>query len=264
MPVYRGDHVDQAARAFRSVTQDQVLAPAQVVVVRDGPVPARLGALLDGWAAAGAATVVVLPRNRGLAAALNAGLEACRFGVVARQDADDVSYPARFARQVPLVAGGRLDLVGGWMREFNQAPGDLGEAVRTYPSGEVAIRRMARLANPLAHPTVVFRRDAVLAAGGYREFHHLEDYELWTRLLQAGARVGNVPEPLVNYRVSAAAYRRRGGAKTLRAEWDLQRELRRSGFAGPVARWRNLAVRGGFEVAPLWLRRLALSRLLSP
>jgi glycosyltransferase involved in cell wall biosynthesis len=209
--------------------------------------------------------LVALPRNRGLAAALNAGLAACHFDVVARQDADDLSRPDRFARTVPLVASRRFDLVGGAVREFALAPGDLGaDAVRVYPRDGSAILRAARLTNPFAHPTVVFRRAQVLEAGGYREFHHLEDYDLWVRLLRAGAKALNVPQAVVDYRVSEAAYRRRGGGRTLAAEWALQAEFVRSGFISPLAAVRNLVVRGGFEVAPIPLRRLALARLFKP
>jgi glycosyltransferase involved in cell wall biosynthesis len=264
LPVYRGDHPKWVEAAFASVVH-QSLAPTQVVIVRDGPVPARLAALLDQLSAHDAVSLVALARNAGLAAALNAGLDACRPDIVARQDADDLSAPGRFAATVPLVASRVFDLVGGALREFEAVPGDLGEeAVRVYPAGAAAIRRAARRINPLAHPTVVFRRAALAAAGGYRPFHHLEDYDLWVRLLLAGWKVGNVPNVLVDYRVSAEAYRRRGGLKTLRAEWALQGEFLRRGFTNPAEWARNLVLRGGFELAPLGLRRRALAHLWRP
>jgi glycosyltransferase involved in cell wall biosynthesis len=264
LPVYRGDKPGPVEAAFASV-MDQTLPPAQVVVVRDGPVGARLAALLDSFSLHDAVTLLALPRNLGLAAALNAGLEACRFDIVARQDADDLSRPDRFAETVPLVASGAFDLVGGDLQEFRKVPGDLGAgAVRAYPETAAGIARMARVINPLAHPTVVLRRGLVQGVGGYRPFHHLEDYDLWLRLLLAGARVGNVGRVLVDYRVSEDAYRRRGGWKTLRAEFALQRALLRSGFISPLGWCRNLLVRGGFELAPIALRRLALARLLRP
>jgi GT2 family glycosyltransferase len=260
LPVYAGDDPAALADAFDSVTEAQSLRPAQVVVVRDGPVPPALGLTLAGLARRPGVRLVPLTGNLGLAGALNAGLAVCRFGVVARQDADDIARPERFRLTVPLVAAGRADVVGGAMSEFRQTPGDLGAAVRSYPTDPVGIARTARLTNPMAHPTVVFRRSAVLAVGGYRPFHHLEDYDLWVRLLMSGAKLRNLPEVLVDYRVSDDAYRRRGGLRTLGAEWALQREFRRGGFSA-AARWRNLAVRGGFELAPLWLRRVALGRL---
>jgi GT2 family glycosyltransferase len=114
--------------------------------------------------------------------------------------------------------------------------------------------------NPLAHPTVVFRRSLVLQVGGYRPFFHMEDYDLWVRLIQSGARLANVPDVLVNYRVSEAGYGRRGGWRTLRAEFALQREFRASGFTTRWEQARNLVLRGGLELAPTRLRQAVISR----
>jgi glycosyltransferase involved in cell wall biosynthesis len=242
-------------------------------------------------------TLVALPTNRGLAGAVNAGLAACRFDVVARQDADDRSHPDRFRLTVPLVQSGELDLVGSAMREITDPdPGaaspktaltsdgttpderaavgergspDEGEAwgevtasgkVRRYPLTADLIWRRAKFMNPLAHPTVVTRRSLILAAGGYRDLFHLEDYDLWVRLLQAGAKASNRPEPLVDYRVSQAGLRRRGGWKTLRAEFALQRQFLSSGFTNRLEWIRNITVRGTLELAPPPLLRYALTR----
>src|SRR5690606_38851089 len=55
------------------------------------------------------------------------------------------------------------------------------------------------------HPTVIFRRDSVVAAGGYRsEFTAAEDYDLWLRLAQTGA-LDNIPEVLLLYRVHGSS-----------------------------------------------------------
>ncbi|MDR2373845.1 MAG: glycosyltransferase [Bifidobacteriaceae bacterium] len=262
LPVYWGDRPDQVEAAFRSVTAAQELAPAQVVVVRDGPVGPALADWLGATARRPEVTLVTLAAGRGLGGALNAGLDACRFDVVARQDADDVSAPARFRLMTPLVESGQFDLVGSAMREFTADAGGVSPGrVRRYPLTEAEIRRVAKLMNPFAHPTVVMRRSRVLAAGGYRDFHHLEDYDLWVRLLAGGAKVANLPQPLVDYRVSDGGWRRRGGAKTLRAEFALQRAFREAGFVTRGQRLRNLALRGGLELAPPAALRAALSQV---
>jgi glycosyltransferase involved in cell wall biosynthesis len=287
MPVYWADQPIDVEEAFRSVTDHQELAPAQVVVVRDGPVGPALTDVLAALARRRGVSLVTLPANRGLAGALNAGLAACRFDVVARQDADDLSAPTRFSCQVPLVQSGELDLVGSAMREFStgsvgpagsaaarsavaaKAIGGVGPVgavtygrIRSYPLTEPEIRRTAKLINPFAHPTVVTRRSLILAAGGYRNFFHLEDYDLWVRMLQAGVKAANLPDPLVDYRVSPAARRRRGGLKTLRAEVALQREFLDSGFINRAEWLRDLLLRGGLELAPAPILSLALRHLL--
>jgi glycosyltransferase involved in cell wall biosynthesis len=209
--------------------------------------------------------LVELPQNVGLARALTAGLAECRHEIVARQDADDVSRPARFATQVPLVAGSDaagLDIVGSAIEEFESddeldaalAGGTVG-MVRTPPLSASEIGRAARFRSPFNHPSVVYRKSAVAAAGGYEDLPLLEDYWLFARMLAAGARACNVAEPLVLYRVGAGAYARRGGVRLLRSELELQRRMREIGFTSVGQMVRNDVLRGGYRLVPEALRR---------
>lgn len=255
LPVYHRDDPVHLRRAVRSVTVDQTLRPAELVLVQDGPVGGRLAEQVDELVGTlpVPVRVVVLPRNVGLARALEAGLAACAHEIVARMDADDVSRPRRFELQVPHVAGG-LDVVGSAIQEFDddeRRPG----AVRTPPLTDEEIRRAARIRSPFNHPSVVFRRTAVAAAGGYEDLPYLEDYWLFARMLEAGARALNVPEPLVLYRVGEGAYARRGGRTILLSELDLQRRLRGIGFTSRPQAMRNVAVRGVYRLVPEGARR---------
>jgi glycosyltransferase involved in cell wall biosynthesis len=257
MPVYRADTAERVRRAAESATVEQRRRPAELVVVRDGPVPAALEAELDRLVRELPVPVVRvdLERNEGLTAALTAGLDRCRHDVVARADADDVSYPRRFAAQLPVIEAG-ADLVGSSMHEIGddeRTP----IALRRAPVGERDILSVSRRRNPVSHPTVVFRRSAVRAAGGYEHVPLAEDYWLWVRMLRAGADVRNVAEPLVGYRVSAGSYERRGGWRVLRAELALQARLRGIGHVGFLQWVRNVVVRGGYRFVPTRLRELA-------
>ena len=259
LPVYRGDDAGFFERAITSVTRDQELRPDELVVVVDGPVPDPIAAVLRrteaGELTAGVPVrVVALPTNLGLAGALQAGLAACRHEVVARADADDVSLPQRFARQVPLRAD--VDLLSSAVVEFEADEAQPG-LQRAWPADPEEIARLARLADPFNHPSVVYRRSAVAAAGGYQHLARLEDYWLFVRMLHAGARVTNVAEPLVLYRVGAGAYRRRGGWELFRSELVLQGRMLRLGFTTPAQFARNLVVRGVWRFVPPALRRPA-------
>jgi len=263
--VYAGDRADHLRLAVRSAVEQQTLQPDEVVIVRDGPVADDIAVQLDMLAVRGVAgvpvTVVPLERNQGLAAALTVGLEVCRHDVIARMDADDVALPERFARQLPLIAQG-ADLVGSGMLEFeNDTAIIVGR--RVPPVGHEHISRYARLHDPFNHPTVVYRRDAVRNAGGYRALHVMEDYSLFARMMISGARVENLAEPLVMYRVGLGAYARRGGWRLLKAELALQRELRSIGFTTRTQAVRNVLIRGGYRLVPLPMRRTAYRRLVS-
>lgn len=260
LPVYRGDDAAFFRRAVASVTVDQSLRPAELVVVVDGPVGPALTAALDDLGAGRLASgvpvrFVPLPENVGLARALEAGLAACRHEVVARADADDVSLPQRFERQVPLVADG-LDLLGSAITEFESDETRPG-VTRTLPTTASEIAEMARFRDPFNHPSVVYRRSAVAAAGGYEHLDKMEDYWLFARMVAAGARVANLAEPLVLYRVGAGAYGRRGGSGMLASELRLQWRFLRSGFTTPAQFVRNVAVRGGYRFVPAGLRKAA-------
>ena len=262
LPVYAGDDPAHLARSFASAVDDQTRRPAEVVVVRDGPVPDDLAGMLDGLVTSSRVPVrlVELPENGGLAAALTAGLTACRYEVVARQDADDVALPDRFERQLPEIEGG-LDLVGSGIAEFADDE-DAVLGVRTPPLTDAAIRAYARFHSPFNHPTVVYRRAAVERAGGYLPVGTMEDYWLWARMLQTGAKVGNLPDPLVKYRIGAGAYARRGGLALLATELRLQRLLRRAGFTSRSQLVRNVVVRGAYRLLPVAVRRVSYRALL--
>jgi GT2 family glycosyltransferase len=262
LPVYAGDRAEHLDRAFRSVTRDQTLPPDQVVVVRDGPVRGEVERLLATLAETTDVplTLVQLATNRGLAEALQAGLAACKHDIVARADADDISLPDRFAVQVRLVSDG-YDLVGSAITEFATDEHVRG-VTRVPPLTQAAIARYARFHDPFNHPSVVYRRQAVEAASGYEHLALLEDYLLFARMIALGARVANVPDSLVLYRVGAGAYARRGGLALLRSEILLQRRLRAERFTSRSQFARNVVVRGGYRLAPEQLRRVSYRAII--
>ncbi|HEY6278365.1 MAG TPA: glycosyltransferase [Streptosporangiaceae bacterium] len=252
--VYDGDRADHIRRAFRSAVDDQTVRPDQVVIVQDGPVRDELSRCLADLAAGSPVpvTLVTLEHNRGLGPALDQGLAASWYDVVARMDADDVAMPHRFEVELPLIRD--ADIVGAGLLEFVEDTDDI-VGQRVPPTDPDRIQRYARLADPFNHPTVVYRRQAVLAAGGYGDLPMMEDYALFARMLGNGARPVNVAEPLVFYRVGSTAFKRRGGARLLRSELRLQREFRRQGFTSAPEYLRNVLVRGAYRLIPWWFRR---------
>ncbi|MGH3301171.1 MAG: glycosyltransferase [Streptosporangiaceae bacterium] len=259
--VYDGDRPEYLRRAMRSAVDDQTVRPDQLIIVRDGPVRDELARCLDELTAASPVPVTLVPLecHAGLGPALDRGLAASRHDIVARMDADDVAMPHRFEVQLPLMES--ADIVGAGLLEFVT---DTDHIVgrRVPPTDPRHIARYARLHDPFNHPTVIYRRQAVLAAGGYGDLPLMEDYALFTRMLLAGARATNVAEPLVFYRVGATAFKRRGGTGLLRSELRLQREFLRTGFISPAGYVRNVMIRGSYRLVPWWLRRAAYRLLV--
>jgi glycosyltransferase involved in cell wall biosynthesis len=262
LSVYDGDRPDYLRRAFRSAVHEQTRRPDQVVIVRDGPVREELAQCLEELRTTSPVPVTFVPleRNGGLGPALDSGLAASQFDVVARMDADDVSMPNRFEVELPLIEN--ADIVGSGLLEF---VGDTDQIVgqRVPPTDPAQIAAYARMHDPFNHPTVVYRRSAVLAAGGYGDLPLMEDYALFARMLAGGARAANVAEPLVYYRVGATAFKRRGGLALLRSELRLQREFRRLRFTTTPQCVRNILIRGGYRLVPWWLRRAVYQPVVS-
>ncbi|HSS69003.1 MAG TPA: glycosyltransferase [Nocardioidaceae bacterium] len=264
MSVWAGDDPDFLEAAFRSVVHEQTRPPDDVVLVQDGPVPAALSERIAELVGSSPSTaqVLELDANVGLGVALDQGMAACAHDIVARMDADDIALPRRFEVQVAIVENG-VDLVGSALLEFGDDATDI-VGKRIPPLDPDEIVRYARFHQPFNHPTVVYRRSVVEAAGGYRHLALMEDYLLFAKMIQGGCTVANVEEPLVLYRVGAGAYARRGGVALLKSEWRLQRTLLDLGFTNRLQFARNMIVRGGYRLVPEGIRKAAYRRLIAP
>lgn len=182
----------------------QTLADWELVAVNDGSTD-KTGAILDDLAARDPRVRVLHLQSSGLVAALNAGLAACRATLVARMDGDDICHPRRLELQTAyLDARPEVTLAACRVRHIpRQTLSDGMLAYETWQNGLLdhdTILRDIYVEAPFTHPSVMFRRDAIHALGGYRARGWPEDYDLWLRLARAGARFGRLPETLFFWR----------------------------------------------------------------
>ena len=141
-------------------------------------------------------------KNMGLAATLNNCLKVAKGEFIARMDCDDRSLPTRFERQVK------------WLKE-NPDICAMGSGVQFIDDngtvyGEKQIKSVERFGiadvvkySQLVHPSVMMRKDKLLAVNGYSSntlTTRAEDYDLWCKLCETGETVGNIPEILFQYR----------------------------------------------------------------
>jgi len=254
LTTYAGDDPAELRTCLDSVCE-QNRRPDELVVVRDRGLPSRLADVVaDVSAPFPVRDVPVEERGRGHARGV--AVREATSDLVAVIDADDVACPNRLARQVAFLdANPSVDAVGGYVGEFETTPEEV-RAVRTVPADPAAVRRMAHYRSPLNHPTVTFRRSAVLDVGNYRHMEYGEDYELWCRMLAHGKTLANVPEVLVKARADGLVTRRRG-LDIARREVRLQRAIVETGFYGWLVALANLAVRVPLRLLPeRTLRRL--------
>ena len=143
--------------------------------------------------------------GRGIAAALLAAARAASGRWLARMDADDLCAPDRLAAQVAMLRSDpSLGAVGTQVETVGAEPA--GEGLRRYVRWQNALltpedhARDLFVESPLCHPSVVMRREAYDAVGGYRDPPWAEDYDLWLRLSAGGFGLAKVPRVLLSWR----------------------------------------------------------------
>jgi glycosyltransferase involved in cell wall biosynthesis len=142
------------------------------------------------------------PRRTSLVAQRNRGLAEARADLVAVQDADDISEPTRLERQVEyLRAQPEVSVVGSQVCVIDGDGAVCG--YRAFPLEHDRILRAMNRFLPIAQPSAMFRKAAVVAAGGYADNGAgvAEDYDLVSRLALQGTRFANLPDALLRYRL---------------------------------------------------------------
>ena len=224
MCVYGKDDPQFFRAAVESIL-NQTVTPSEVVLVVDGPVPEALDVVIRGYEAMPIFRVVRFAENQGHGNARRAGLAACSNELVALMDADDLSAPDRFQKQLAKFAGNpSLDIVGGMITEFVGEPDNV-VARRDVPLEDQDIKQYMKKRCPMNQVTVMFKKTSVNRVGGFIDWYCDEDYYLWLRMTLAEMQFGNVPDVLVNVRVGEEMYQRRGGKKYFLSEAKLQKYM---------------------------------------
>ncbi|HET6421529.1 MAG TPA: glycosyltransferase [Geobacteraceae bacterium] len=182
----------------------QTLTSWELVAVDDGSTDGT-AQILEAASRTDTRVRVLRSHGRGLAAALNLGLDACRAPLVARMDGDDISHPRRLEIQADFMSGNpSVGLVAGSFRHFPRHR--LKEGMLAYEKWQNAllshdsIMRDLYVESPFVHPSVMFRGGQVLAVGGYRNMGWAEDYDLWLRLATGCTRFARLSQTLLFWR----------------------------------------------------------------
>lgn len=231
MSIYAKDNPEYLFEAINSMLM-QTVPPEQFVIVIDGPVLDELMQPIYEYQRyyVDLFTIVPLEKNGGLGNALNEGLKHCRNELVARMDADDISLPERCEKELACFCEDeKLDICGCNIDEFEGEPENVLTS-RIVPSEYEQIKRFMRRRQAFNHPTVMYKKLAVINADGYEVLKRKEDFDLFSKMLVQGAKAKNLEEHLYLYRVNRDNYKRRKSLDNFRcAVYVYWRHLKRKG-----------------------------------
>jgi lipopolysaccharide cholinephosphotransferase len=248
--VYKKDSPDHFIQALESILNQSVPSD-NIVISVDGPLSGELDEIVNHYEANyPQISTVRQPTNIGQGLACAAALPFCQHDVVARMDADDISFPERMEKQLTYLSKHpQVKLLSANLLEFE---GDIDNIVslKKVPAEDKQIRKLAKRWNPINHPAVLFSKKAALEAGNYQHFPRYEDYHLWVRMLMAGNKAANIQEPLLYYRVSPENLDRRRKGDAQRAAAEFHRWKYEVGFTGRFDMWFMTALMAIISVVP--------------
>lgn len=195
LPVYNGErYLPEAVESILS----QTFSNFEFIIINDGSTD-NTGPILDQYQQQDARIKLCTQANQGLIASLNTGCSMSRGRYIARMDADDISLPERFERQVEFMEEHKDIGILGSRVDFIDADGKY-QKTWQLPLRPAVVRWSLLFGCVVAHPSVLMRNEVIAELGYYRmQALHIEDYDLWTRAL-AITNIANLPEVLVKRR----------------------------------------------------------------
>lgn len=198
MPVYN-TNVEYLSESVNSILE-QTFNDYEVVIVDNGSTNTETVEFLSKLNNE-KFKVVSCPQREGdyknLSVALNFGLQHCEADLIARIDSDDRMTPDRLEKQVAFMdANPDVSVLGGQSIHISNG---LPPVVLPENIHEFSYFNDTHLVN---HPSVMFKKQDVIAAGGYPEQpnHIPEDFLLWVTMLRQGRKVRNLPDVVLEYR----------------------------------------------------------------
>ena len=230
MSVYYKEKPEYLSLSIESML-NQTVKPDEFIIVKDGPLTTELDEVINNFVTAYPKTfnIIVNETNLGLGPALAKGIENSKNELIARMDSDDYVVSTRCERQLEKFREDpKLGMVGSYEAEFVD---DIDNVISIHrvPSENDEIERFMHRRCSVLHPTVMYKKSAVLKSGNYQSVLLYEDYDLFARMvLEYHIKSYNIPEPLYYIRTSEDFFKRRGGIKyaktVLKFKWGQYRK----------------------------------------
>ena len=197
MAIYK-EPIEWIKQAIDSII-NQTFGDFEFIIINDNPFRKENCELLEDYLAKDSRIrVIVNDNNIGLTKSLNKGLEVAKGEYIARMDADDISMPDRFEKQVKFMDKHlTIGVLGSAVEYFGNRSG-----IHTYPYDHDDVYLFIETC--FAHPSVLIRRE-ILQTHRYDETLSVsQDYCLWEELYASGVKFANLKESLLMYRCTDA------------------------------------------------------------
>lgn len=207
-------------RAIDSIL-NQTFSNFEFIIINDNPGSAINKPILDEYAEKDKRVKIIHNEvNIGLTRSLNVALRVATGEFVARMDADDISFPTRFEKQVSFLRA-HTDYIACGSNAVLIDDKDNQKEIITRPESDDAIKSTIFFSNPLIHPTLFFRRKECAGLEYNTTYKYAQDYELISNLAVMG-RLYNFQEPLLYYRNSPGQISTNKRAEQNRAAYQIR------------------------------------------
>ncbi|QOP41458.1 glycosyltransferase family 2 protein [Sulfurimonas marina] len=197
MPVYNAEkYLDEAIQSILS----QTYRDFEFIVINDGSTDKSLE-IIEKYKNQDERIVLISRENKGLVESLNEGIKKAKGKYLARMDADDISLPQRFEKQIQLMETEKLDICGCHFFIVDKQCKYLSARVVSCKSdfNNMVLSRSV----PFAHGSVMIKKEFLILHKlfyGETIFNKAEDYALWIRFAENNANISNADEFLFKYR----------------------------------------------------------------
>ncbi len=262
LPIYCKDKKEFLALSINSIL-NQTHSDFILYIGIDGPIDNDLSETINSFEKNDSRVKPIwFEENRGLAIVLNDLLDVAfnnNLEYIARMDADDISMPDRFAKQLYfLQTHPEADVVGGAISEIDEV-GNSRNKVIVYPTSPDECRSFFAKRNPHAHPAVMFRKRFFDKIGhAYRpEYRQNQDTMLWLDGFANNTFNANIPDVVLNFRMTDSLFKkRRNGWKFAKKQFKDRLTINRTlnyGFDADIFGFAMFLL----QLSPSWLRKLA-------
>ncbi|WP_294618715.1 glycosyltransferase [uncultured Bacteroides sp.] len=226
LSIYRKDNLSCVKESLDSLFT-QTFSSTDVFIQLDGDIDNEVRGYLSNLSEK---DIFIFERtqNKGLACSLNDLLKIVLpmgYQYIARMDADDISMPERFEKQIAYMENHPdIDCLGTWAIEIDDGGNEYFR--KRMPLTNEECLDFFRMRDCMIHPTVMFRRSYFEKAGLYPvDTYFGEDTMMWAKGFQAGCKFANLPEYLLKFRLDIDFFQRRRGWKHAKSIFTLRRRI---------------------------------------